>query len=71
MFLETKARSERINSSHTVSRWQGHGELYGAESPAAYPRGKSVQKTRLFWRNLNELSDKFSFDSESALVFEI
>ena len=35
-----------------------------------YPYGLSVLETKLFLRNMNELSDNFSFDFEIKLVFE-
>ena len=36
-----------------------------------YPRAKSVKKTTLFSRKLNELSENVGFDSEFTLTFEI
>ena len=45
--------------------------MEGAEPPAEYPRGYSVQKTTPLSRKLNELSESVSFDSEFTLAFEI
>ena len=39
-----------------TNRWQRHRGLWGAKLPVEYPRGQSTQKTKLFWRKLNELS---------------
>ena len=60
-----------INSLSPMRCWQQHLVLNGAEPPAVYPHGQSVQKTTLFWRKLNELSRNVSFDSEFTLAFEI
>ena len=60
-----------INSLSPVSHWKQHQRLQGAERPAVYPRAQSVQKTTLFLRKLNELSEKVSFDSDFDLVFEM
>ena len=60
-----------INFLIPASRSQQHWRMEGAEPPAEYPRGYSVQKTTLLSRKLNELSESVSFDSEFTLAFEI
>ena len=60
-----------VNSLSPSRCWQQHLVLKGAEPPAVYPHGQSVQKNTLFWRKSNELSRNISFDSEFTLAFEI
>ena len=51
---------EYVNSLNAASSHKPH-----------VPTWVEPAKIKLFWRNLNELSDNFSFDSEFALVFKI
>ena len=60
-----------INSLNAASCWQRHWGCSGVEPTPVYPRRQKVQKTSLFQRKLNELSEKVSFDFEFALALEI